>query len=235
MGSGLGGGGLDHAAPRMRDRCQQWRARSASACAGSAIGRWFEAVGLGFHVAVVHAVGGEQQAGAAGHGRCRGQPARPACPGCWSAGGCEAGPRSRSIAAAVRKVALVRREAQGEVGVQRIQPAILQRVGAQLVRQADAAALLGQIQHCPGTLGGDAADGAAKLGAAIAAQAAEQVAGEALGMHPDQRLGGRPPAGRSGRHNARRPCRVSGRRSGGHRPHPPAAPPPRSRAAGRPH
>ena len=52
-------------------------------------------------------------------------------------------PSARSIAAAWRIVALVVGEAEPAVGVDRVEPAILQRIGAQLVGEADARALPG--------------------------------------------------------------------------------------------
>ena len=87
------------------------------------------------------------------------------------------------------EIPLVGLPAQRPVGVHRVQPAILQRIGAQLVDQADAPPFLAEIQHRAGALGGHAGDGALQLRPAIAAQAAEQVAGEAFGMHPHQRGG----------------------------------------------
>ncbi len=88
-----------------------------------------------------------------------------------------------------QEVALVSVPAQRAVGVQRIQPPILQRIGTELVDQPDASTLLCQIKQDAGPLGGHAADRSTQLLAAIAAQAAEQIAGEALGMDADQRGG----------------------------------------------
>ena len=85
------------------------------------------------------------------------------------------------------EVALVAAEAQMMVGVDRIQPVILQRVGAQLVGEADAAAFLGQIEQDAAALVRHPADGATQLITAVAAQRGQEIAGEALGMQTGQR------------------------------------------------
>ena len=46
-------------------------------------------------------------------------------------------------------VALVVGEAEPLVGVDRVEPAVLQRVGAELVGEADAAAFLAQVEQDP--------------------------------------------------------------------------------------
>ena len=84
-----------------------------------------------------------------------------------------------------RVVALVVAESERQVGVHGVEPAILERVGAHLVDEADPAALLAQVQH-------EAALACApiclerhlELIAAVAAQRAEGVPGEALGVQP---------------------------------------------------
>ena len=63
---------------------------------------------------------------------------------------------------------------------------VLQRVGADLVEQADAAALLAQVDQHAAALGSDRRERGIALGAAVAAQRVERVAGEALGVHPHQ-------------------------------------------------
>ena len=75
--------------------------------------------------------------------------------------------------------ALVGEKAQMLVGVDGVEAAVLQHVGAQLVRQADAAPFLIEIQQHAAAERADARDGRAQLLAAIAAQAAEQIAREA--------------------------------------------------------
>ena len=56
-------------------------------------------------------------------------------------------PSARSIAAAMRIVALVVGKAEAAVGVDRVEPAILQLIGAQLVGEADAAPFLAQVEQ----------------------------------------------------------------------------------------
>ena len=67
---------------------------------------------------------------------------------------------------------LVGVEAELLVGVDRVEPGILQLVGAQLVDQPDAAAFLRQIEQHAAAGRGDRGDRAAQLVAAVAAQAA---------------------------------------------------------------
>ena len=67
--------------------------------------------------------------------------------------------------------------------------ALLEFVRAQLGQQADAAALVAaQVDHDAAALLGDALHGGLELGAAVAALRAEDVAGEALGVDPDQQV-----------------------------------------------
>jgi hypothetical protein len=67
----------------------------------------------------------------------------------------------------------------------------LQLIGAQLVDQTDAAPFLRQIEQDTGSSLADLGDGAAQLVAAVAAQRAQQIAGETFGMQAGQhRLGG---------------------------------------------
>ena len=63
---------------------------------------------------------------------------------------------------------------------------VLQGVGAQLVRQPDAPAFLREVQQHAPPLRPDAPQRRAQLRAAVAPQAAQQVAREALGMHTRQ-------------------------------------------------
>ena len=68
-------------------------------------------------------------------------------------------------------------------------PLLLELVGADLVAQADAPALVApQVDEHPAALGLDEVEGLAQLGSAVAAQRAEHVAGEALGVHPHQHV-----------------------------------------------
>ena len=66
-------------------------------------------------------------------------------------------------------------------------PSLLQLVGAQLVADADAPTLVApQVDEHAAALGGDAGHGVVELHPAVAAVGAEQVAGQALRVHPDQ-------------------------------------------------
>src|ERR1700730_16202958 len=85
-------------------------------------------------------------------------------------------------------VALVGRVAEGLVGLDSIQPAILQVVGVQLIQQPDATAfLVADVQDDANTVRGDHLHRRVQLGSAIAAKAAEDVPREALGMCTQQR------------------------------------------------
>ena len=66
---------------------------------------------------------------------------------------------------------------------------VLQLVGLQLVQQADAAALVpAHVEHDAAALVGDRGERRVELRTAVAAQRAEHVAGQALGVHPDQHV-----------------------------------------------
>ena len=66
-------------------------------------------------------------------------------------------------------------------------PGVLQLVRLQLVHQADAAALVpAHVEDDAAALGGDGGQRRVELRPAVAAQRAEDVAGEALGVHADQ-------------------------------------------------
>ena len=85
-----------------------------------------------------------------------------------------------------RVVALVLAVAEREVRLVGVEAGVLQRVGVELGVQADAAPLLPQVQQEAAGVG-DPLDGLAQLRPAVAALAAEHVAGEALAVRPDQR------------------------------------------------
>ena len=89
-------------------------------------------------------------------------------------------------------VAQVDRQPELEVGVDGVQPLVLQVVGAQLVQQADPAALLGQVEQDAGALALDHRQRGLELLAAVAAQRVEDVAGQALGVHADEHVVGSP-------------------------------------------
>ena len=84
-------------------------------------------------------------------------------------------------------VARIGRQAQLEVGVDGVAALVLQRVRAQLVQQADAATLVPlDVQDDAAALLGDAPQRGVQLRAAVAAERAEHVAGQALGVHADE-------------------------------------------------
>ena len=86
-------------------------------------------------------------------------------------------------------ITLVGLVTEEEVGVNRIIALVLEIIRPQLVGQADSPSLLTQIDNDAGPLLGDPLHGAVQLGAAVAAQGAQYVAGEALGVNPDQHVG----------------------------------------------
>ena len=86
-------------------------------------------------------------------------------------------------------VAQVGREAELEVGLDRVEALLLQLVGAELVEQADAAALLGEVEQDAATLRPSiCSQRLLELRAAVAAQRAEHVAGHALRVHADEHV-----------------------------------------------
>ncbi len=87
-------------------------------------------------------------------------------------------------------VAQVGREAETQVRVDRVEPVLLQLVGAQLVEQADPATLLAEIQQHAAALALDHRQRRLELLAAVAAQRMEHVAGQALGVHADEHVVG---------------------------------------------
>ena len=84
-------------------------------------------------------------------------------------------------------VALVGAVAEGEVGLDGVEPLVLEGVGAELLDQADPPPLLGQVDQGADPLAADHLEGQVELVAAVAAERVEQVAGEARRVHPDQR------------------------------------------------
>ena len=85
------------------------------------------------------------------------------------------------------KVALVVGEAEPEIGVDRVEALILQRIGPELVDQADAAPFLPQIEEDAPARGGDRGQRGVQLRPAIAFERAQSVAGQAFAVDPDQR------------------------------------------------
>ena len=86
-------------------------------------------------------------------------------------------------------VARVGREAEFIVGFDGVHAGVLELVGFELVHQADAAALLREIEQDAGARFADFFEGEFELGAAVAAFGGEDVAGEALRVDADQRRG----------------------------------------------
>ena len=75
-----------------------------------------------------------------------------------------------------------------DVGLDGVEPAVLQLVGAQLLEQPDPASLVpSEVDHGADTRVGDPLEGQPKLASTVAAARAEDIAGETLGVHPDQR------------------------------------------------
>ena len=87
-------------------------------------------------------------------------------------------------------LARVDRQPELEVGVDRVAAVLLEGVGADLVAEADAAALVtAQVHDDARALGGDLGQRRVQLGSAVTAQRAEDVAGQALGVHPHEDVG----------------------------------------------
>ena len=84
------------------------------------------------------------------------------------------------------EIALVVFKAEPVIGLDRVEPLILQRIGAHLVGKADAAPLLIEIKEDPRALGPHLRQSAAQLRAAIAFEASKKVAGETGRMEPRQ-------------------------------------------------
>jgi len=78
-------------------------------------------------------------------------------------------------------------KSQAAVGLNSIEPAVLQLVGLQFIEQPNAAALLWKVQHDSGGRLGDFAQREFELRAAIAALGGKHVTSEALRMNADQR------------------------------------------------
>src|SRR5438445_6516511 len=77
-------------------------------------------------------------------------------------------------------LAVIGLEAEAFVRLDGVEALVLQRVRAQLVHEADAAALLPQVKEDTATLAGDPLERGVHLRAAVTPLRAEEVAGEAL-------------------------------------------------------
>src|SRR5687767_582998 len=85
-------------------------------------------------------------------------------------------------------VALIRLEAQALVRLHRIEALILELVGANLVRQPDAASLLVQIEEHTAAFFGDPLHGRLELKAAVATRRVKDIAGEATRVDAHQHV-----------------------------------------------
>ena len=81
-------------------------------------------------------------------------------------------------------------QAELEVGVDGVEALLLELVGAQLVEQADAAPLLGEVDEHAAALALDHRQRRLELLAAVAAQRVEDVAGQALRVHAHEHVVG---------------------------------------------
>src|SRR5438105_4490491 len=77
-------------------------------------------------------------------------------------------------------------KAQTNVGLDGVEPVVLQRIGAELVHQTDAPALLSQVHQHAASFGGDDRHRFLQLRLAVAALGAEDIAGETLAVHAHQ-------------------------------------------------
>ena len=84
------------------------------------------------------------------------------------------------------KHALIGSKAQALVGLDGVGAAVLQFVGANLVKQADATALLTQIQQHATAFAGDGLQSGLQLRTTVAALAEQRIAGQAFGMQAPQ-------------------------------------------------
>jgi hypothetical protein len=84
-------------------------------------------------------------------------------------------------------VARVSCKSQGLVGFHSVHAAVLELVCAELVHQSDSPAFLRQIEENTGARLADFTEGKLKLGTAVATKRSEDVTGQALGMHTNER------------------------------------------------
>ena len=91
-------------------------------------------------------------------------------------------PSLRRTAAARGVIASVDREAQRDIRINGVEAAVLERVRADLVEQSDAASFVAQVEEHATVGAADLLESSLQLFAAVAAQGAERLAGQALGM-----------------------------------------------------
>ena len=97
-------------------------------------------------------------------------------------------PRSRRIWAPDVILPQVPGKAQGQVGLQGVHALVLEGIGPELVDQANPPAFLAHVEEDPPALSLDLGQGGGQLLAAVTAQGAEGVPGEALGVDPAQQV-----------------------------------------------
>src|SRR5207249_7648229 len=85
-----------------------------------------------------------------------------------------------------RVIAGVDREAELDVRVDRVEPAVLEAVRADLVEEPDPPPLVIEIEEDAALGAADHREGGAQLVAAVTAERAEHVPGEALGVEADE-------------------------------------------------
>src|SRR3569832_259916 len=84
-------------------------------------------------------------------------------------------------------IALVIREAEAVIGIDRVESAILQCISADFVGEPDPAPLLAQVEQHAAALFADDPQRSLELESAIALERAEHVAGQAFAVQTDQR------------------------------------------------
>lgn len=145
-----------------------------------------EAAGLGGEIVVIDAIRGDDEGLAASDGDAAGGKRGDL----GGVVGKQADPGDAKLVehgSGDHEVAFVGVPAEGAIGIDGIEAAVLEGVGAKLADQADAAAFLGEIKEDPGAFLAHAMQGGLQLRPAIAAQAAEEVAGEAFGVETGER------------------------------------------------
>src|SRR5436190_22330692 len=83
-------------------------------------------------------------------------------------------------------IALVVGKAEPTVGVDRVEPAILQRIGPELVGEANAAPFLAKVEQDPAALRSENSERFLELRTAVAFETSEHIASEAFAMQSDQ-------------------------------------------------
>ncbi len=82
--------------------------------------------------------------------------------------------------------ASISREAEGEVGIQRVVPLVLEGIGLHLGVQTDASAFLSHVDHCTVTRLLNRFHGGFELGSAIASLGSKRISGQAFRVNSNQ-------------------------------------------------